>query len=68
VKHINVEVEEEIYEAAKRAAKSEGVFLKKWIERLIIAGAGNGQPRPNTPAKDGKSFRELTSEPFKEAP
>jgi hypothetical protein len=59
VKHINVEVEEEIYEAAKRAAKSEGVFLKKWIERAISQAAASGSRPRQGPAKiEAKGVRE----------
>ena len=39
MKHINVPVEDEVYEAAKLMAAKAGMMLKAWVARAILTQA-----------------------------
>jgi len=45
---LNVSIDSEVYKQAKSAAKDEGVFLRKWIERAIQRAC----PSPEKPYRE----------------
>lgn len=39
MKNLNVAIEDDVMERAKLAADAEGMLLRKWVERAIVAVA-----------------------------
>jgi hypothetical protein len=45
--HLNVDISQEAYDAAKAGSDEAGMLLRKWVERIILDAA-----RKTAPAKE----------------
>lgn len=45
MKHLNIEVEDAVYDAAKEASRNAGMMLRTWVAMAILAQACRGRAK-----------------------